>query len=408
MDESASRPVNWRTEVSMSLKTTNEKALELHRTLKGKIKVVSTLEVTSKETLSLVYSPGVAAPSLAIAHDPDQVSAYTWRQNTIAIISNGTAVLGLGNIGPKAALPVMEGKAMLFQQFAAINAVPLVIDAEDPDSLIEFCQRIAPSFGGINLEDIKAPECVYIEETLKRTLDIPVFHDDQHGTAIVVLAALINALRVVEKPLERVKVVVSGTGAAGSAIIRLLSEAGVNTLYGYNHQGVVDYRREKEYDEVLVSLKPYITAVDQEKTLADLLIDADVFIGVSKPDLVQAEDIAAMNDNAIVFALANPDPEITYDKAKAAGARIVGTGRSDFPNQINNVLAFPGLFKGALMANAAAITKPMILAASAALAGLVNDDLSEVMILPDIFDPRVVEAISTAVAEAAGMGEVNR
>lgn len=379
-----------------------EASLALHSKLKGKISVENKMEVTSLDDLSLLYSPGVAQPCLKIKENKEAIYDYTWKGNTVAVVSNGSAVLGLGDIGPEAGLPVMEGKAMLFKAFSGLNAVPLVIDVNSPDEIIAFCKMIAPTFGGINLEDIKAPECVYIEQTLKKELDIPVFHDDQHGTAIVVIAGLINACRLVQKNLKDAKVVVAGTGAAGSSIIRMLHVYGVSNIYAINKLGVVDKTKRESYDFVVQELCDYLADVHVGATLSDVMQDADIFIGVSLANLISKENVAQMNSDAIVFALANPNPEISYPDAKAAGSRIVGTGRSDYPNQINNVLAFPGIFKGALDVRARQISEAMKIAAAEGIASLVADhELTEEYIIPTVLDPRVVGVVAKAVADKA-------
>ncbi|NBA00786.1 NAD-dependent malic enzyme [Erysipelothrix rhusiopathiae] len=377
-------------------------SLELHRKLQGKIEVDIKQPVTSQEDLRLLYSPGVAEPCLQIKEDLNKVYDYTWKGNTVAVISNGSAVLGLGDIGAEAGLPVMEGKAMLFKAFSGLNAIPLVIDAQTPEDIIAFCEMVAPSFGAINLEDIKAPECVLIEETLQRSLSIPVFHDDQHGTAIVVLAGLINACRLVGKALPDTKIVISGTGAAGSAIIKMLYAYGARNLYATNSQGIISTTQAYEDDAVVADLCQYLSDDLEAQTLQDLLVDADIFIGVSIANLLTKQDIASMHKDAIVFALANPNPEVPYDKAIKGGARVVGTGRSDYPNQINNVLAFPGIFKGALSVYATEINASMKLAAAQAIASLITEEeLSETYIIPSVLDPRVVDAVSNAVAQKA-------
>ncbi|WP_323615818.1 NADP-dependent malic enzyme [Erysipelothrix rhusiopathiae] len=384
------------------MKPLKEASLELHRKLQGKIEVSNKQAVTSLEDLSLLYSPGVAEPCLKIKEDINNVYDYTWKSNTVAVISNGSAVLGLGNIGAEAGLPVMEGKAMLFKAFSGLNAIPLVIDAQTPEAIISFCEMVAPSFGAINLEDIKAPECVFIEETLQKSLSIPVFHDDQHGTAIVVLAGLINACRLVGKDLKDTKIVISGTGAAGSAIIKMLYAYGARNLYAVNSQGIISPTHQDTDDEVVSALYQYLNEENEAKTLQDLLVDADIFIGVSIANLLTSQDIASMRKDAIVFALANPNPEIPYDEAIKGGARIVGTGRSDYPNQINNVLAFPGIFKGAMSVRATEINAPMKLAAAEAIASLIcTEELKETYIIPSVLDPRVVEEVSQAVTKKA-------
>lgn len=380
----------------------NEKALDLHRKLQGKVEVNSKTKVSSLDDLSLLYSPGVASPCLEIQKNPETIYDYTWKGNTIAVVSNGTAVLGLGDIGADAGLPVMEGKSLLFKSFSGINAVPIMLDSNDPDEIIRAVEMLAPTFGGINLEDIKAPECVYIEEALKEKLDIPVFHDDQHGTAIVVLAGLLNAFKHLKKDLRQAKVVVSGTGAAGSAIVRILKQYGVAKIYAFNREGVVDHRREDEYDEVVQALLPYLSEIEEEKTLSDLLEDADVFVGVSAANILSEKDIQKMNPSPVIFALANPNPEIPYEDAIKAGAAIVGTGRSDYPNQINNVLAFPGIFKGALSVQATEINDEMKLEAAKAIASVIaEEELHAENIIPGALDERVVESVAKAVAAKA-------
>lgn len=379
--------------------TTNEKALKLHADLVGKLNTEAKCHVKSREDLSLAYTPGVAEPCRKIAENPEDVYKYTWKANTVAVVSDGSAVLGLGNIGPEAAMPVMEGKAVLFKEFGNVNAVPICLDTQDPDEIVETVVRIAPGFGGINLEDISAPRCFEIENKLKERLDIPVFHDDQHGTAIVVLAGIINALKVVGKQKEDCKVVVNGDGSAGIAISKLLLKYGFKDLticglYGILSKDVESLNwAQKEMAEV--------TNLDGKNgNLADAMKGADIFIGVSAPNIVSEEMVASMNKDAILFAMANPTPEIMPDAAKRAGARVVGTGRSDFPNQVNNVVAFPGIFKGALEGRAKQITEEMKLAAALALAGLIPEsELNEDNILPEAFNPQVAEVVSKAVKE---------
>ncbi len=391
------------------MSTLKVKAIKLHKELEGKIEIQNKKDVTSLEDLSLLYSPGVAEPCLEISKDINKVYDYTWKGNTVAVISNGSAVLGLGNIGAEAGLPVMEGKAMLFKAFSGINAIPLVIDAKDPDEIIAFCKMVAPTFGGINLEDISAPDCVYIEQELIKTLDIPVFHDDQHGTAIVVMAGLINSYRLMNKDLKKGKVVVSGTGAAGGSNIRVVHAYGGEKNYVTNSTGVVNPYLKSEYNFVVQELCNYLSELNGEKTLSDIMVGADIFIGVSMANIVSKENIQSMNEDAVVFALANPDPEIPYDDAKAAGAKIVGTGRSDYPNQVNNVLAFPGIFKGALSVRASKINEEMKLSAAHAIASLVSsEDLSEENIIPNALDPRVAETVARAVAQKAKETGVTR
>lgn len=384
------------------MSTLKEKAIQLHKELKGKVEIRNKKEVNTMEDLSLLYSPGVAEPCIEISNDINKVYDYTWKGNTVAVISDGSAVLGLGDIGPEAGLPVMEGKSMLFKAFSGLNAIPLVIDAKTPEEIIEFCKMVAPTFGGINLEDIAAPDCVFIEQELDKILDIPIFHDDQHGTAIVVVAGLINSYKLINKDLKKAKVVVSGTGAAGSSIIRMLNAYGVENIYATNSSGVIDPAHPENYNFVVQELCNYLTDLDGEKTLSDALVDADVFIGVSIANIVSKENVKSMNEDAVIFAMANPDPEIPYDDAKEAGARIVGTGRSDFPNQVNNVLAFPGIFKGALAVRASEINEEMKLAAAEAIAFLIADeDLNEENIIPGALDERVAEAVAEAVAQKA-------
>ena len=377
--------------------TVNEKALELHEKWNGKIETVSKTPVKSREDLSLAYTPGVAEPCRVIAADPEAAYKYTMKANTVAVISDGSAVLGLGNIGPLAAMPVMEGKAVLFKEFGGINAVPICLDTQDTEEIIKTVTYLAPAFGGINLEDISAPRCFEIEERLKATLDIPVFHDDQHGTAIVVLAGIINALKVVKKEKENCKVIINGAGSAGVAITRLLITYGFKNVIMCDKVGIVskdtpglNWMQEKMTE---------ITNPDNETgSLSDALKGADIFVGVSAPGIVSAEMVSSMAKDAIIFAMANPIPEIMPDIAKAAGARVVGTGRSDFPNQVNNVVAFPGIFKGALEGRASQITEEMKLAAALAIAGLVSEeDLNEDNIMPEAFDPKVAQVVSDAV-----------
>ena len=379
--------------------TTNEKALLLHREWQGKLETVSKAKVATREDLALAYTPGVAEPCRVIAGDKDEAYNYTWKSNTIAVVSDGSAVLGLGNIGPYAAMPVMEGKAVLFKEFGGVNAVPICLDTQDTEEIIKAVTWMAPGFGGINLEDISAPRCFEIEERLKEILDIPVFHDDQHGTAIVVLAGIINALKVTGKKKEACRVVVNGAGSAGIAISRLLLTYGFENITLCDRAGILrkgmdglNWMQEKMMD---VTNPDHLTG-----SLADAMKGADIFIGVSAPGIVTKEMVASMNRDAILFAMANPVPEIMPDLAKEAGARVVGTGRSDFPNQVNNVVVFPGIFKGALEGRASAITEEMKLAAAEAIAGLVDDaDLNGDNILPEAFDPRVADAVSKAVKE---------
>ena len=375
----------------------NEKALELHKQWNGKLTTEAKSAVKTREDLSLAYTPGVAEPCKVIAKDPAAAYTYTMKANTVAVVSDGSAVLGLGNIGALAAMPVMEGKCVLFKEFADVNAVPIVLDTQDTDEIIRTVANIAPTFGGINLEDISAPRCFEIEEKLKSMLDIPVFHDDQHGTAIVVLAGIINGLRVTGKKKEDCRVVVNGAGSAGVAITKLLLTYGFKHVTMCDKLGIIG----KDYPD-LNWMQQKMTEVtnleNQTGTLADALRGADIFVGVSAPNIVSAEMVASMNKDAILFAMANPVPEIMPDVAKAAGAKVVGTGRSDFPNQVNNVIAFPGIFKGALEGHARPITEEMKLAAAKAIAGLVSDEeLNEDFIMPEPFDPRVADVVSQAV-----------
>lgn len=379
--------------------TNQEKALELHEKLQGKLETVSKTPVRTREDLALVYTPGVAEPCKVIAKDPAAAYTYTMKANTVAVVSDGSAVLGLGNIGPKAAMPVMEGKAVLFKEFGGVNAVPICLDTQDTEEIIKAVTWLAPAFGGINLEDISAPRCFEIEERLKETLDIPVFHDDQHGTAIVVLAGIMNGLRLTGKKKEDCQVVVNGAGSAGVAITRLLLTYGFKHVTMCDRFGIIS-KNYPNLNWMQEEMTKYTNLENKEGTLADALKGADVFVGVSAPGIVTAEMVASMNKDAIMFAMANPVPEIMPDIARAAGARVVGTGRSDFPNQINNVTAFPGIFKGALEGRARQITEEMKLAAAAALAGLVSDEeLSEDFIMPDPFDPRIVDVVSAAVKD---------
>ena len=379
--------------------TINEKALELHEKWNGKLDTVSKVQVKTREDLALAYTPGVAEPCNVIAKDPEAAYRYTIKSNTVAVVSDGSAVLGLGNIGPLAAMPVMEGKAVLFKEFGGINAFPICLDTQDTEEIIETVVRIAPAFGGINLEDISAPRCFEIEERLKKLLNIPVFHDDQHGTAIVVLAGIINALKVTGKKKEDCRVVVNGAGSAGVAITKLLLNYGFPHITMCDKTGMLCKGMEglNWMQEKMVE----VTNLEHKTgTLADALKGADIFVGVSAPGIVSQEMVASMNKDSILFAMANPVPEIMPDLAKAAGARVVGTGRSDFPNQVNNVLIFPGIFRGALEGRATAITEEMKLAAANAIAALVDDsELSDENILPAAFDPRVADAVSKAVKE---------
>ena len=377
--------------------TTNEKALMLHEQWNGKLETVSKTPVKSREDLSLAYTPGVAEPCKVIAKDKEATYKYTMKANTVAVVSDGSAVLGLGNIGPHAAMPVMEGKAVLFKEFGGVNAVPICLDTQDTEEIIKAVTWLAPGFGGINLEDISAPRCFEIEERLKATLDIPVFHDDQHGTAIVVLAGIINGLKVVGKRKEDCKVVVNGAGSAGVAITKLLLTYGFPNIVMCDKVGIIS--KSTEGLNWMQEKMAQVTNPNQETgTLDDALKGADIFVGVSAPNIVSAEMVSSMNKDSILFAMANPVPEIMPDVAKAAGARVVGTGRSDFPNQVNNVVAFPGIFKGALEGRATQITEEMKLAAAEAIASLVpEEELNEDNIMPEAFNPKVAELVAEAV-----------
>lgn len=379
--------------------TNSEKALKMHEEWHGKIETCAKSHVNSREDLAIAYTPGVAEPCKVIAKDPEAAYTYTMKSNTVAVVSDGSAVLGLGNIGALAAMPVMEGKAVLFKEFGGVNAVPICLDTQDTEEIIKTVVNIAPAFGGINLEDISAPRCFEIEERLKELLDIPVFHDDQHGTAIVVLAGIINAMKVTGKDKESSKVVVNGAGSAGVAITKLL------LTYGFKHVTMCDIngilgKDSKDLNWMQEKMVEVTNLEQKTGKLADALKGADIFVGVSAPNIVTPEMVASMNKDAILFAMANPVPEIMPDIAKAAGAKVVGTGRSDFPNQVNNVVAFPGIFKGALEGRATAITEDMKLATAKAIAGLVPDEeLNENNILPEAFDPRVTDVVSRAVKE---------
>ena len=377
--------------------TTNEKALLMHEKWNGKLETTAKAPVKNREDLAIAYTPGVAEPCKVIAQDKEAAYKYTMKANTVAVVSDGSAVLGLGNIGPHAAMPVMEGKAVLFKEFGGVNAVPICLDTQATEELIKAVTWLAPGFGGINLEDISAPRCFEIEERLKATLDIPVFHDDQHGTAIVVLAGIINGLKVVKKRKEDCKVVVNGAGSAGVAITKLLLTYGFPNIVMCDKAGIVS--KETEGLNWMQQKMTKVTNPNNETgTLADALKSADIFVGVSAPNIVTPEMVASMNPDSILFAMANPVPEIMPDVAKAAGARVVGTGRSDFPNQVNNVVAFPGIFKGALEGRATQITEEMKLAAAEAIAGLVPEsELNEDNIMPEAFDPRVADLVAEAV-----------
>lgn len=381
-----------------------KKSLELHKQLKGKISIENKAKIDSKETLSLLYSPGVAQPCLDIEKEPSLAYDYTIKNNTIAVVSDGSAVLGLGNIKALASIPVMEGKAALFKEFANIDAFPICLDTQDDEEIINTVVNIAPVFGGINLEDIKAPRCFYIEEELKKRLDIPVFHDDQHGTAIVTLAGLINALKVVNKKKDDVIVVVNGLGSAGFAIIKLLINYGFKNFRlcgreGLIYKGVLD---NNDIDTIVDRVGKLKQSGQTFPTLKDAMKNSDIFIGVSGPDILSKEDIKSMNTDPIIFALANPNPEIKYELAIEAGVKVMATGRSDYPNQVNNVLVFPGVFKGALQVRASEINLEMKLAAVEALASIIEEDeLTPTYIIPNPFDERVVEKVYQAVKQAA-------
>ena len=379
--------------------TNNEKALQLHEEWNGKLETSSKCAIKTREDLALAYTPGVAEPCKVIAEDKEQAYKYTIKANTVAVVSDGSAVLGLGNIGPYAAMPVMEGKAVLFKEFGDVNAVPICLDTQDTEEIIKTVINIAPAFGGINLEDISAPRCFEIEERLKAVLDIPVFHDDQHGTAIVVLAGIINALKVTGKTKENCRVVVNGAGSAGVAITKLLLTYGFPNITMCDKVGILSKNTEG-LNWMQQKMVEVTNLEGKNGSLADALKGADIFVGVSAPGIVSADMVASMNKDAIIFAMANPVPEIMPDVAKAAGAKVVGTGRSDFPNQVNNVVAFPGIFKGALRGRASQITEEMKLAAADAIAGLVSDEeLNENNILPEAFDPRVADVVSKSVMD---------
>lgn len=377
--------------------TTNEKALILHEQWNGKLETTPKSPVKTREDLALAYTPGVAEPCKVIAEDPEAAYKYTMKANTVAVVSDGSAVLGLGNIGPYAAMPVMEGKAVLFKEFGGVNAVPICLDTQDTEEIIKAVTYLAPGFGGINLEDISAPRCFEIEERLKKILNIPVFHDDQHGTAIVVLAGTINALKVVGKQKENCKVVINGAGSAGVAITKLLLTYGFPNIVMCDRSGMICKSR-TDLNWIKKEMAEVTNKENAAGSLADALKGADIFVGVSAPGVVTQEMVASMNQDAILFALSNPVPEIMPDLAKAAGAKVVGTGRSDFPNQVNNVVAFPGIFKGALEGRAPQITEEMKLAAAMAIASLVpENELNEDNIMPEAFNPKVSQVVAEAV-----------
>ncbi len=379
--------------------TNAEKALQLHEEWNGKFETTPKMKIQTREDLALAYTPGVAEPCKVIAKDKEAAYKYTIKADTIAVVSDGSAVLGLGNIGAHAAMPVMEGKAVLFKEFGNVNAVPICLDTQDTEEIIRTVVNIAPAFGGINLEDISAPRCFEIETRLKELLDIPVFHDDQHGTAIVVLAGIINGLKVTGKTKEDCQVVVNGAGSAGVAITKLLLTYGFKHVTMCDKSGILS-KTSEGLNWMQQSMMEVTNLENKTGSLADALRGADIFVGVSAPNIVTADMVKTMNKDAIIFAMANPVPEIMPDVAKAAGARVVGTGRSDFPNQVNNVIAFPGIFKGALEGRARQITEDMKLAAALAIANLVPDDeVSDVNILPEAFDPRVADVVSKAVID---------
>ncbi|MHB7980254.1 NAD-dependent malic enzyme [Clostridium sporogenes] len=378
-----------------------EKSLMVHKKFKGKLSIEGKIQVKNKEDLSIAYTPGVAEPCVKISEDKSLVYEYTMKGNTVAVVTNGTAVLGLGDIGPYAGLPVMEGKALLFKEFANIDSFPICIDSKDPEEIIKTVKLIAPGFGGINLEDIKAPECFYIEKKLKEELDIPVFHDDQHGTAIVVLAGIYNALRFVGKKLEEARIVINGAGSAGISICKLLLQAGAKNIIMCDKEGAL-VKGNNNLNEAQKLIAEVTNKENEKGTLKDVIKGKDVFIGVSAPNILTEEMVATMNNDSIVFAMANPTPEIMPDKAKKAGARVVATGRSDFPNQINNVLVFPGIFRGALDVRSKVINEEMKLAASKAIASLVQDnELNEEYIIPGAFDKRVAQVVAEEVKKVA-------
>ncbi len=384
------------------MKSVYDIALELHQKWQGKMSTELKAPINNAEDLTYAYTPGVAAPCVEISKNKEDVYKYTSKSNTIAVVSDGTAVLGLGDIGAEAALPVMEGKCCLFKQFGGVNAVPIVLDTKDPKEIIETVKRIAPTFGGINLEDISSPRCVEIEKALIDELDIPVFHDDQHGTAIVVVAALINSLKLVSKKAEDVKVVISGAGAAGYSIIKLIRMIGVQNIIAFDSKGSISKKHKDSYNFVKQDIAEITNSEQLDVSLEEALVGADVFIGVSKKDLVSKAMVQSMNKDAIVFAMANPQPEISYSDAKEAGARVAATGRSDAPNQINNVVAFPGIFKGALQSRAKKISEDMKLAAAYGLAEMIPDDkLSEDYIIVSAFDEGVADTVAKAVMNKA-------
>ena len=386
-----------------------KEALRLHAKWNGKLETVPKMKIENKDDLSIAYTPGVAAPCLEIEKDKKNSYVYTGRSHTVAVISDGSAVLGLGNIGPEAGMPVMEGKCVLFKALGNVDAVPLCLNTQDTDELVQIISSLEPSFGGINLEDIAAPRCFEVEKRLQEKMNIPVFHDDQHGTAIVVTAGLLNALKVVHKDIQDITVVVSGTGAAGSSIIKMIHSLGVKEIYGFNIHGIVTKEDYAQYDFLTQELTEITNSQAKRMTMAEALKEADVFIGVSAPGLLTQEMVKDMKKDPIVFAMANPEPEIKYDDAIAAGVAVMGTGRSDFPNQINNVLAFPGLFKGALDVTARKITEGMKMAAARGLASLVSEEeLSPTYVIPRALDPRVAKVVAKAVSQKAQEEGVSR
>ncbi len=388
--------------------TLRDEALKLHKDNQGKIEVISKVKVENAKDLSLAYTPGVAEPCKEIHANPELVYDYTNKGNMVAVVTDGSAVLGLGNIGSRAGMPVMEGKAVLFKSFANVDAFPICLESQDVDTIVETVIQIAPSFGGINLEDIAAPACFEIEERLKKELDIPVFHDDQHGTAIVVLSGIINGLKVVGKKFEDVTAAISGAGAAGIAIAKLLMNAGMKDVIICNSRGILD-KEDETLDPIRREMAQATNKTNRKGSLADAMVGTDIFIGVSAPDIVTQEMVESMNDNSIAFAMANPVPEVLPEVALAGGINVMGTGRSDFPNQINNVLAFPGIFRGAFDVKASAINEEMKIAAANAIAELVSEEeLSEDYIIPAAFDERVAPAVAKAVAEAAVKSGVAR
>lgn len=384
------------------MKNYKEEALNMHRKYQGKLAVVSKVPLETSEDLTLAYTPGVAEPCLKIKENPEDIYEYTSKGNMVAVVTNGTAVLGLGDIGAAAGLPVMEGKALLFKRFAGVDAFPICLETKDPDKIVETVKLMEGSFGGINLEDIRSPECVEIEEKLKKICSIPVFHDDQHGTAIVVTAGILNALTLVGKKAEDITAVVSGTGAAGSSIIKMITNLGIGRIYAFNVHGILNRENSSEYNRVEKQVALLTNPMNERLTLREAMAKADLFIGVSAAGVLDEAMVASMKKDAIVFAMANPVPEIDYPVAKAGGARVVGTGRSDYPNQVNNVLAFPGIFRGALDVRASDINEEMKLAAARAIAGLIpREELTEENILPKALDKRIAPEVAYAVAQAA-------